>query len=427
MGVIPRRRGPIPGMIAACLVGCFMQVHSVDAEAQEATRVYTVDERFASVLRPDGIAVGALRLYPQVGVGVLTSDNVFATGNMEQSDWAITTFIDAILRSNTSRYSFELGAHADLARFSDFEVNDYDDGELWIAGGVHVTGSSHLELDMNVATLAEPRTSVNSPADSVELTEYQRSTLVGIYRYRPSRWRLRLDGRYRDLDFDDVATPGGFENNDDRDRREYEFGTRIGYDFAESYGLFVEARSSSVDYQQRIDDEGFARSFDGYEARLGTELRLTGVVTGELFLGYLSRDFSDARFPRAEGVSFGAEIDWVITNLTTVSIAGSRVTEPTTVLGASTITDTRYALSVDHELRRNLVLSVDVEFGDEDFEGIGREDKIVRGGFSVRYRMNRKLWLEAGYFHRDRDGAPSGRGGRDYAINEVSVDVMYQL
>ncbi len=402
-------------------------LYAASVSAQQPNRIYTVAERFASVLRPDGVAVGAMRLYPRVGIGAHYSDNVFANDNLAENDWALRMLAEAVLQSDTSRYFAEVGVRADLTRFTQFEVNNYENGQLWFAGEKDLARNSSFDFDLNFAHITEPRTSVNAPADSLELTEYKRSTVAGLYRYQPSRWQLRLDGRYQSLDFEDVLTSEGSVNNDDRNRKVLDFGTRIGFDFADTYGLFVEARIRKADYDQRVDDEGFERSFDGNEIRLGTELSLSGLVMGELFVGYLSRDFHDSRFAKAEGPSFGAEIDWVITDLTTLNIGGSRTTEPTTIIGASTITNSRYALGVDHELRRNLVLQIEIEIANEDFEGIDRQDDLVEVKFGTEYRMNRNFWLTAGYRHRDRDSGPAGPGGRDFTINEFTIDVTYQM
>lgn len=427
MGLDSKASTPTWCHLTFWLGACLILINAANVQAQQPDKIYTVAERFASVHRPDGVPVGAMRLYPRVGVGGLYSDNVFATYSPAETDWARITLAEAILRSDTSRYSAELGVRANLARFSEFEVNDYDNGQVWFAGEKDLTSTSNVDLDLDFARLTEPRTSVNTPADSLELTQYKRSTIAGLYTYQPSRWKLRLDGRYRSLDFEDVRISAGIVNNDDRNRTVRDFGTRIGYDFADTYGLFLEGRISSVDYDQRIDDDGFERSFDGNEVRLGAELRLSGLVMGELFLGYLSRDFDDSRYAEASGPSFGAEIDWVITNITTLNISASRTTDPTTIIGASTITNSQYSLGVDHELRRNLLLQLEIDIANEDFEGIDRQDDILRVKLGAEYRMNRKLWLTVGYRHRDRDSRAAGPGGRDFIINEVTIDVTYQL
>ena len=156
-------------------------------------------------------------------------------------------------------------------------------------------------------------------------------------------------------------------------------------------------------------------------------MNYSGVITGELFVGYLDRQFDDIAFGNVQGPSFGGEIDWNITRLTTVSLGASRTTDATTLVGASTTLNTRFMLGIDHELRRNLVLQLDLEVANENFKGILREDDILRLGIMAEYRMNRKLWLQAGYRYRERRPTPSGTSGREFDINEVMLSVTYQL
>ena len=113
--------------------------------------------------------------------------------------------------------------------------------------------------------------------------------------------------------------------------------------------------------------------------------------------------------------------------LTTLRIGGSRTTDPTVVAGASTILNSQILLGIDHELRRNLVLQLGIQIANEDFQGIDREDDNVIIRFGAEYRVNRHFWLVAGIRHWDRDSGPSGSGGREFTMNEVTIEVTYQI
>ena len=427
MALICKARKLTWAHLTVWLGACLIILHANNVAAQEPDTFRTVEGRFASVLQPAGVPVGAMRLFPRIGVGTLYSDNVFANDEIKKNDWALLTEAEAVLQSDTSRYFAELGVRADFASFDDFDENDYDNGQLWFSGRLDLTGTSNIDVDLSYAGLSEPRTSNNIAPGSTELTEYTVSTISGMYNYQPNRWKLRLDGRFRNFDFDDNQTLTGVVDNDDRDREMVDFGTRVGYDIAKNYGLFLEGRIDSVDYDQRFDNKGFERSYDGYEVRLGTDLKLSGLVMGELFLGYLSRDFDDSRFDKADGVSYGAAINYVITDLWTLKIGGSRTTDPTTVAGASTTLNSEVSLGIDYELRRNLVLRMGFQYVNEDFESIAREDDDKIFSFGAEYRMNRNFWLTAGFRHWDRDSSPSDFGGREFTINEVTIEVTYQI
>jgi hypothetical protein len=378
------------------------------------------------VLPAEGIPVGAMRLYPQFGLGYAWSDNVFADNAFEESDWASKFLADARLESMTSLYSAEVGGRAEVARFDEFSSNDFENIRFWITGDKDLP-NSNVALDIDVADLAEPRTSVDAAGNATELTTYGRVDFEAAYTYSPGRWVARLDGTYRELDFNDTETLTGTIDNGDRNRSVKDVGMRIGYEMSELYGIFFEPRYTQVDYDQRFDNRGFERSSTGYELRLGTNLKYFGVLTGELFVGYYSRDFDDAAFGTVKGPSFGGEVDWSISRLTTLTLGASRTTDATTLAGASTTINTRFTLGVDHELRRNLLLQLDIEIANEDFDGIAREDDITGASIGAEYRVNHKLRLKAGYRYSDRDPSPPGAGGRNFEINEVMLDVVFQL
>ena len=412
--------------ISAVLLACLVWAQCADAQAQQPDDRRTVTERFRSIHRAEGVPVGAMRLYPRLGLGLAWSDNVFANNTLESSDWASKLLTEVRLESISSYYSAEIGGRAEIARFDQFSSNDSEDIRFWISGDKDFR-SSNLALDADLADLAEPRTSVDAAGAAVELTRYQRIDLEGAYTYSPGRWIARLDSTYRNFDYEDTETLTGTVDNGDRNRKILDFGIRFGYEMSELYGLFLEPRFTNVAYEQRVDSKGFERRSDGYEIRLGTSLNYSGVITGELFVGYLDRAFDDIAFGNVQGPSFGGEINWEVTRLTTVSLGASRTTDATTLAGASTTLNTRFILGVDHEFRRNLVLQLDLEAANEEFEGILREDDILRLGLKAEYRVNPRLWLQAGYRYRERRPTPPGARGRDFDINEVMFDVIYQL
>ncbi|MDJ0927264.1 MAG: outer membrane beta-barrel protein [Gammaproteobacteria bacterium] len=410
---------------AVALAAVFVLCMVTSAAAQELERRDTVAERPRPGYDADGMPVGAMRLYPDVGIELRYNDNVFADDDIKESDTAVRVAPEIRLESRSPRHRAEIGGNGDIARYSDLGTEDYEDFRLWGLGEMQI-GDGELRGELRLNKLHEDRT---SPDDvrGVELTEFDRNTVYLGYTHRPGRLLLRVDGEFGNLDFKDTATLSGGVSNDDRDRDFFDIGLRGGLSMSPDYALYAEARFDEVKYDQDFDRNGFARSSDGYELRIGTLLDFTGRTAGEFYVGYLKRNFDDPRFSDADGPSFGGEITWNVTGLTTLTFGGSRTIDSTTVVGASGITKTRLEFGADHELLRNLILSFDLRIGNDDFENLPRDDDLAWVGLGGRYLMNRYLQLVFGYRYRDRDTSPSDSGGRVFEVNELFLRVVGQL
>ena len=97
--------------------------------------------------------------------------------------------------------------------------------------------------------------------------------------------------------------------------------------------------------------------------------------------------------------------------------------EETTVGGASGRFVTAFGLRVDHELLRNLILGARINYANQDYEGISREDDVFGGGLNALYMMNRNFQLRAGYSYRERD---SDAPGEDFSENLLSLGLRLQ-
>ena len=408
-----------------CLVLISVLMLSPIVDAQVLERHDTVAERARPGLDADGMPVGAMRLYPSVGVRLRYTDNVFADDNMKASDTAFHVLPELRLQSRSPRHRAELGGNADIARYADLRTEDFDDFRFWALGDMQVRNGK-LEARLRLSDIHEDRTSPDD-ARGTELTRFKQNSVTAAYTHHPGRLLLKLDGLYRTLDFSSTQTSSGIVDNNDRDRSQLGVGLRAGYSMSPDYVLFAEARADSIDYDQTFDRNGFARSSDGIEFRAGTLLDFSGRTSGEFFVGYLRRKYDDSRYDNVTGPSFGGEIAWNATRLTTVGIAASRTVRGTTIVGASGIFRSAASIRVDHELRRNLILSGSLEYWNDDFQNIDRTDDLGFVELGARYMMSRYARIEMGYRYQSRDTSPAGSGGRNYEINDVFLQVTGQL
>lgn len=115
-----------------------------------------------------------------------------------------------------------------------------------------------------------------------------------------------------------------------------------------------------------------------------------GIWRGEVAAGLQRQRFengTDRISPRFRG-----QLRWNPTRLTTLQLeAGTQGGSRAEFGGIATVA--RYAsLTLDHELRRDLVVSLAAEARGDDFEALGRADKSTRAAASITYWATR-AWL----------------------------------
>lgn len=389
-----------PGLIAVLLAGTLCPALPVVAQPEELPA--TVTSRGRPDLDPSGVPLGGFTLFPELAVEYRDDDNVYATNENAVSDnsWVFRPALT--LRSDWNRNSLSIGANAALNRYDLLTAEDHDDSEVFTRGRWDTANNGSFTADLTRSVNHEGRESADD-ARGFERTRFTTDATTLGYAVAPGRMLFEIEFDTATLDFDDVLGPNGPVNNDDRDRDRTSSRLRVGYQVFDGYALFFEARDSETDYDDRFDDNGFERSSQGNEYVIGAALNVTEIMFGSAFYGRKSQTYDDPRFAKIGGPAFGLDVGWNITELTTLTFSGREQVAATTIVGAAGIDETRIGLRADHELLRNLILSIDWMTGSDEFKGIPRQDDYRASSFGARYLMNRRLQIEFEYTSRDRD------------------------
>ena len=395
------------------------------ASAEVLQRGDTVIDRS----RPDydaiGMRAGVFTLYPAAIANLVKDDNIFADDSLKADDLIFVVAPELIALADWGRADLELGADLKLARYSDFDNEDYEDWSLW-ADLEAALGRGQVSGLLRYADLHEERTSADDRR-GITPTEYTETTWNVGWRNPFANFIFIADAGQRILEYDDTETLSGPQSNADRDRTQSDLRARVGYSVSSRFQPFVRIRLTDVEYDQTFDTDGFFRSSSGYDLVGGTEIDLGGQTYGEVFLGYIERDYEDTRFSDVSGAIFGAELIWNVTGLTTLQFSANRDIQPTTIIGAAGITETAAAAAVDHELLRNVILSLDLGLTNQDFEGIDRTDDIFKARLEGMYLLNRYLHLMLGVEIEDRSTSPSGSGVRVYDRQRYYLGIRGQI
>ena len=387
--------------------------------ADELSRGASVLDRPRPELDPLGVRAGSFLVFPRVEAGVSYETNVFAEPEDEDDDFLFVVNPSVAVRSDFSRHALAFEAGAEFGRYADLTSENFFDYE--------VAGSGRLDVGVGGAATArlahirnhEDRGDPDQPTAAVEPVEYS-STLGEVgYSQRFNRVTAGVSTSAEWLDYDDVGSAAGpVIDQDDRDRWVYSTNVRVGYLIQPRFEAYVRGTYNVVEYDQEQVD----RDSQGYEIAIGSDFDLTGLITGTAYVGYLSRDFDNEALDDPSGMSFGLDLDWAATQLTTVRATASRSLEEPTGFGSRE--RTRLGVGADHELLRNLILSADAVYRIDEFNDTDREDDYYSLGVGALYTLNRNYYARAGYVFETRN---SNVNARDYDNNVVTLRLGARL
>ncbi|NOR40599.1 MAG: outer membrane beta-barrel protein, partial [Gammaproteobacteria bacterium] len=285
------------------------------AQAKEPETVINRDRPEVDAL---GRLVGSFWLFPALGVETYHNDNIFASNSREESDFITRIKPELDLESNWNRHMLNLTANADIGRYSQNDGENFEDYGISIDGRLDVQGEDTLTGKAGYARKHVRRDSPNDQ-NGKEPTLYEVSSASTAYRKKFNRLSFRVGAEFERRDYNDVKSQFGKKiNNDDQDRDELGGLVQINYDILPQYSVFLRTRYKTIDYDDTFDSRGLQRSSDGYKIVVGTELRVTGLLYGEVFAGYGKRDYDDSTLKNIDEPTGGVSLTWLPSQLTTV-------------------------------------------------------------------------------------------------------------
>ena len=289
------------------------------ATAAAAAQQETVTSRPRPEYDPLGIRAEGFYFYPKWTQTEMFDDNIFATPGAGHAD-LISIFSPAFqIRSDFNEHAVSFGGRADLGRYMISPDENYDDWAFFGDGRIDITRDAGL---VGAATFSRRHEDRGSPenVDGKHPTEfYAFAPSVGGY-WQLNRFSIRTELGATRYDYENVTTSTGQTIiQDDRDRTEYTAGARFGYEIIPNYEAFFRGAYNNRVYNDKTDADGFRRSSHGWEVDVGTAINLTDIIFGNVFGGYYQQYLPGfALRARASGPSFGGDLTWNVTKLTTL-------------------------------------------------------------------------------------------------------------
>ncbi len=352
-----------------------------------------------------GIRVGGFILQPSLGIGEEYDSNIDGAHAAPISDFLTVIQPTVNLSSDWGRNALAFVGSANLSEYWRHAENDQQNYILQLQGRIDIAHDQYLHLDLGYQSQHEAGDTPESNAASqaagagafpVLPVAYTVETGHFDYVWSPARVGFELDGLLNRYAFSDVPTALGTTIlNSENDRTEYSLTPRISYELQPGYQAFVQVTGNDDAYVSSgsavLGD--FNRNSTGYAVSVGSQFDIDRLITGLFYVGYLERSYRDPRLSSSHGLNFNGSALWNVTETTSIRLAAGRALQDTILVGSSGFWVTTVQATVEHQLLRNVIVSLGASFEDDAYQGITLGEDQVGGTASVHWLVNRNFSL----------------------------------
>lgn len=401
-----------------------------DGYAAEDKKNDTVVDRQRDELKPLGINFRSFVISPQMGLAPAYNSNIYKQDSRvaEITDFIFHFSPGVKVGSNWTRHALNFNFSSDLAEYVSHRLENFQDINLSTDGRIDILRNSNISVAHKFSHLHEDRGSpeqiVAANPTFYDVNDMKISNLLTFNRLSSL---LGFDAKRYDYD-DQTRSDGTVNNNQDRNRWQYEASLRLGYDVIPQYQTFLDLKYVDVSYDNKIDDNGFNRSSHGYEGLAGLKIELTNLLIGEFGVGYKHREYNDDKLSNVNGLVGFADLTWNPTLLTTVSPRISRDINETTQNGVAGILKTSFDIDITHELKRNIILRAGGGYSFSDYQGFNpaiatadRVDNVYTGQFGVKYMLSRYVYTDLTYTYTSRSASNADLANYDQHLVMFSI------
>jgi hypothetical protein len=390
----------------------------------------------ADPFAPTGIRAGAFTFYPALELtGGYDSNPAHAQGGKNswlgivapelkvRSDWERHQ-LNADIKGSYQAYSEKFGFNADGSPTGTPDVLDRPNLDARVAGRLEVNSRGRFDMEGRLLIGTDAPGSPNIVAGLARLPI---TTTVGAtagYTQTFNRFELTAKGTVdRGVWQASTFTDGEVAGNEDRNYDQFGGAFRAAYDLKPGIKPFIEVGADTRVHDLKFDRNGEQRDSNGEYAKVGTTFELTRKLTGEIAVGYLTRQYEDPSLNSIGGVLFDAALIYSMTPLTTVTATAKSGVNEVIVNGVSGNLSHDLGLQIDHAFRRWLIGTAKLGYGTDNYVGLERVDQRFFASFALVYRLTRELQLKG---EVRRDWLVSSAPGVDYTANQFLLGVRMQ-
>jgi len=388
----------------------------------DATRGVTVLRRARPDFDPAGSRLAGFRLDAAGTLSAGIDTNVYRVTDSPSDVFGLGE-VEASLRSDWGRHALEVAGALRHREYSSETLRNLTTYEIEAQGELDISPEARLSGEVAHKRDARDQLSAEEIALVLRPVRYDQSSASVQGRYESGRFVLSANGGYAHINYEPSATLDGVVRSlSDRDYDSYMGGAQVGYRFRSGAVAFV---SASQEWRRYPVASAPRRDSDALELLAGVESEITPLLFGRVALGFLRTTFSDPSVTSRNSFAIDTQLDYLVTELTTVHLTARRTLRDAALLVSPATLVTNVRLSADHELLRNVIVSPQVLFESADYIGTTQSANLYGGGVDARWLVNRRLRANVSVNYRSRS-TENVSAGRDYAslIGMAGVTVV---
>jgi len=374
-----------------------------------------------------GVRVGGFVLKPRLGLGIESTDNVFASERDEKSDVIYSARPGVDVDSQWSRHSVRFTASADAMRHADTPSEDRTNYQVGADGRLDIGRSNFVGLKASLDRYKEPRTSLDASLAAVEQPTVKVSRVTAYAGLSLNRIGVRGTLEHMDLSAGAARLAnGGVLDQSTRNRTEDNATARADWEMTADTGLFAEVQANQRKYDRTSPNAALRRDSTGQTFLIGATTSVTRLIAGEAALGYFTQKYDSATVGVVDGLGARARVQWFPTQLSTFTFTAARQVQETDLSPVGSDVATNVGVELNHEYARNVILSARYGYGKYDFRGFDRRDLRRDAGLGVTYLMNRRVTIAASYAYSDGESRGAFRD-RDFVVNKFGLGLQLKI
>lgn len=384
----------------------------------------TVISRRRPDYSPIGLELGSFRLLPSVQVRGGYDGNVFAQPD-GGSDVYGTILGQASLGSQWSRHALSLDGFVSERAYANSPSEDGFTYQAHGLGRLDISRQSSLSVDLDQERVFLRRGATAEILATRRPTRYQLSSAALSYRQSFNRLKADISSYYGHYDYENAERPDGTPlDYSYRDYDLYRGGVELSYATGAGPAFFATATADLRRYNKVRGP--VTRDSNGIEFLAGITGEISPLIRGRLGFGYIQTNFRQPSIGDRGRVSFDVDLNYLVTELTTINLSGRRYFSNVSATTAPSGLTTEVSLGADHELLRNLILSASTTYRQTDYVSIDAQAHswALEGG--ARLFLSRQLRADATIGYRDRKGRPR-LVPVDFSEVEASIGISFSL